>query len=313
MQKSSALPADLQCVKDPLAATTTALLHEAGTDPGAVARAPCLVMLAGPELGRRIDLGAGDVTLGREAHCSIVVPLGGVSRVHCSIRQEPSGTWLRDLGSTNGTRHNGEPVPPHEDVMLRVGDLIAVGGATFKLLDAMGPEFEYHDQVFRTMALDGLTQVRNRRSLQEALEAEIARSRRHEHALSLLLIDIDRFKDVNDQHGHVCGDLVLQRIAALLSRLGRRENCTARYGGDEFAIVLAETSLDGALIFGERVRCAVECEEIAAGNARVAVTTSVGAAEWAPAMQRPEDLIALADAALYEAKHAGRNRVAGSR
>ncbi len=260
--------ADVQCVKDSLATTTIALLQEAGSDLGAVARAPCLVMLAGPELGRRIDLGAGDVTVGREAHCSIVVPLGGVSRVHCSIRREPSGTWLRDLGSTNGTRHNGEPVPPHEDVMLRVGDLIAVGGATFKLLDAMGPEFEYHDQVFRTMALDGLTQVRNRRSLQEALETEIARSRRHEHALSLLLIDIDRFKDVNDQHGHVCG---------------------------------------------ERVRGAVECEEIAVGSARVGVTASVGAAEWTPAMQRPEDLIALADAALYEAKHAGRNRVAGSR
>jgi len=204
-------------------------------------------------------------------------------------------------------------VPGHEDVLLRIGDLIAVGGVIFKLLDATGPEFDYHDQVFRTMALDGLTQVRNRRSLQDALETEIARSRRHGHALSLLLIDIDHFKEVNDQHGHLCGDLVLRRIAALLARQGRRENCTARFGGDEFAIVLAETRLGGALVFGERVRGAVECEEIEAGGVRIEVTVSVGAAEWALTMQQSEDLIAVADAALYQAKDAGRNRVASGR
>jgi diguanylate cyclase (GGDEF)-like protein len=232
--------------------------------------------------------------------------------MHCAIRREPSGIWLRDLGSTNGTRRNGESVPRQEDVLLRTGDLVAVGGVIFKLLDASGPEFEYHDQVFRTLALDGLTRVRNRRSLQDALETEIARSRRHGHALSLLLLDIDRFKNVNDQHGHLCGDLVLQRVAALLARQGRRENCTARFGGDEFAILLAETRLDGALVFGERVRGAVECEVVEAGGVRIEVTISVGAAEWAPTMQHSDDLIAVADTALYQAKHAGRNRVAGA-
>jgi diguanylate cyclase (GGDEF)-like protein len=288
---------------------TTALLCEAAPAPAAAPGAPRLVMLAGPDLGQHVDLGVGELTIGRESRCGLVLPLGGVSRMHCAIRRDDTGIWLRDLGSTNGTRRNGESVPREREVPLRVGDLIAIGGAIFKLLDAASPESEYHDRVFETMALDGLTQVRNRRALQDALESEISRSLRHGHTLSLLLLDVDRFKDVNDQHGHLCGDLVLKQVAALLNQHGRRENCTARYGGDEFAVLLAETSLSGAMIFAERVRGAVEAEEICAEGRRIAVTVSVGVAEWKPQMRAAEDLIALADTALYRAKSGGRNRV----
>jgi diguanylate cyclase (GGDEF)-like protein len=271
--------------------------------------APRLVMLAGPDLGRRVDLAEGELTIGREGRCGLVLPLGGVSRMHCTIRRDASGIWLRDLGSTNGTRRNGEPLAAQQDVRLQIGDLVAIGGAIFKLLDGESPESEYHDQVFRTMALDGLTQLRNRRSLEDALESEIARSRRHQHALSLLLADVDRFKEVNDRHGHLGGDQVLRRVAALLGRHGRRENTAARYGGDEFAVLLAETALPGAMIFAERLRGAVEQEEIRAGEERIQVTVSVGVAEWTPQIASAEDLIALADTALYRAKNGGRNRV----
>jgi diguanylate cyclase (GGDEF)-like protein len=267
-------------------------------------------MLSAPELGRRIDLPLGDLTFGRESHCDVVVPLGGVSRVHCSIRRDAAGTWLRDLGSTNGTQHNGATVRPHEDVRLAGGDLVAVGGAVFKVLDSGSAELDYHAQVFRTLALDDLTRVHNQRKLQDALESEIARCTRHRHTFSLLLADIDRFKEINDRYGHLCGDRVLQHIAVLLAHQGRRENCTARFGGDEFAIVLAETPLPGALVFAERVRGAIESEAFGAGAARIEITVSIGVAEWMPSMRRPEDLIAVADAALYRAKHAGRNRIA---
>jgi diguanylate cyclase (GGDEF)-like protein len=285
---------------------TTALLREA--EPARPA-APRLVMLAGPDLGQRVDLAEGELTIGREGRCGLVLPLGGVSRMHCTIRRDASGIWLRDLGSTNGTRRNGEPLAAQQDVRLQIGDLVAIGGAIFKLLDGESPESEYHDRVFRTMALDGLTQLRNRRSLEDALESEIARSRRHQHALSLLLLDVDRFKEVNDRHGHLCGDQVLQRVAALLGRHGRRENTAARYGGDEFAVLLAETALPGAMIFGERLRGAVEHEEIRVGEESIPVTVSVGVAEWTPQIASAEDLIALADTALYRAKNGGRNRV----
>ena len=297
-------------MKDRAGQTTIAALR--GTTPGGEplgGRDLCLIMLSGPELGRRIELPPGDLTLGRESHCGVVVLLGGVSRVHCSIRREAAGTWLRDHGSTNGTRQNGQPVRPHEDVLLRAGDLIQIGSAVFKLLDTSSVELDYHAQVFRTLALDDLTQVHNRRKLQDALEAEIARSLRHQHTFTLLLADVDRFKEINDRYGHLCGDRVLQQIALLLAGQGRRENCTARYGGDEFAIVLAETPLAGGLVFAERVRAAIESEAIRAGDASIEITISIGVAEWQPRMRRPEDLIAVADSALYQAKHAGRNRV----
>lgn len=190
------------------------------------------------------------------------------------------------------------------------GDLFSVGGVIFKLLDAESPEADYHDRVFRSMMLDGLTELHNRRSLEDALEGEISRSRRHRHTLSPLLLDVDRLKEVNDRHGHLAGDGVLRRVAALLAGLGRRENCTARHGGDEFAILLAETSLPGALLFAERVRAAVESEAFAVGTERLEVTLSVGAAEWTPRMRKAEELIARADEALYRAKDAGRNQVA---
>jgi len=297
-------------VKDPLTETTALF---SGLEPDAPATWPacCLVMIAGPDLGRRIELRPGELTIGRESHCDVVVPLGGISRVHCSIRSGEASVFLRDLGSTNGTHVNGQPVRAREDVPLRTGDLVAVGGAIFKLLDSASPESLYHEQVHRTMAVDGLTQVRNRRSLQEMLETEISRSRRHLHRLCLLLIDVDRFKEINDQHGHLGGDHVLQRIAAQLAQQARREDCVARYGGDEFAIVMPETDRGGALVFGERLRGAVELDGIRFGEATVQVTISVGVAEWSPNMTRPEDLIAAADVSLYEAKHAGRNRVAG--
>jgi two-component system cell cycle response regulator len=285
---------------------TTALLRDVRP---ARPAAPRLVMLAGPDLGRSIGIPEGELTIGREGRCGVVLPLGGVSRVHCSIHRDATGLWLRDLGSTNGTRRNGESVAPEQDVPLEVGDLVAVGGAIFKLLDGTSPESQYHDRVFETMALDGLTQVRNRRALQDALESEFARSRRHGHTLSLLLLDIDHFKGVNDRLGHLAGDAVLKRVAALLNEHGRRENCTARYGGDEFAVLLAETALAGAMIFAERVRGAVEHDEIPIAGQRISVTVSIGVAEWTPQMMQPEDLIALADTALYRAKNAGRNRV----
>jgi two-component system cell cycle response regulator len=158
---------------------------------------------------------------------------------------------------------------------------------------------------------DPLTQVLNRRALTLRLTAELERSRRYESVLSLLLIDLDHFKLVNDNHGHLVGDEVLRGVARLLAAAVRSVDLVARYGGEEFVVVLPETSLEGALIFAERVREQIaEQAFVGAGGRSLQLTVSIGVATFpSNGVEMVEELFARADEALYQSKAGGRNRV----
>jgi two-component system cell cycle response regulator len=158
---------------------------------------------------------------------------------------------------------------------------------------------------------DGLTRLLNRRALMERLAGEVERARRFKSQLSLLVMDLDHFKAVNDRHGHLVGDEILRRIGALLTSVVRTIDVVARYGGEEFVIVLPETSSEGAVVFAERLR-----ERIAGTAFGLTVapdfhlTCSVGVATFpSPHVTSPEDLFARADEALYRAKSGGRDQV----
>jgi two-component system cell cycle response regulator len=158
---------------------------------------------------------------------------------------------------------------------------------------------------------DPLTEVLNRRALTDRLSAEMERGRRYESTVSLLLIDLDHFKRINDTHGHLVGDDVLMEIAVLLQRAVRSVDVVARYGGEEFVIVLPETGIVGATAFAERMRELIESHEFnKARGQQVNLTTSIGVAIFpAPGVETVEDFFAAADQALYRAKAEGRNRV----
>ncbi|MEO6444870.1 MAG: sensor domain-containing diguanylate cyclase, partial [Gemmatimonadaceae bacterium] len=158
---------------------------------------------------------------------------------------------------------------------------------------------------------DPLTAVLNRRALSERLSAELERVKRYESTVSLLLIDIDHFKRVNDNYGHLVGDDVLMDVGALLQRAVRTVDVVARYGGEEFVIVLPETGEVGATVFAERVRELIEEHEFShAGGRTLRLTASVGVATYtSPDLETVEDLLARADQGLYRAKAEGRNRV----
>lgn len=159
-------------------------------------------------------------------------------------------------------------------------------------------------------AFDELTGVYNRRSLSHSLEGEINRSRRHGHELSVVLIDLDHFKRVNDGHGHRAGDLVLRSAARTLQKQLRSMDIVCRYGGEEFCAILPDTGLSGAVRAAERVRAAIAAEAVDVGEAVLNVTLSAGVASYLPAsMPEVPDLLVQADEALYAAKHQGRNRV----
>jgi diguanylate cyclase (GGDEF)-like protein len=165
--------------------------------------------------------------------------------------------------------------------------------------------------------VDALTGIANRRRFGEAIEVELRRCQRNKIPLSLLMIDIDHFKQYNDHYGHGMGDLCLSRIASTLaSNLGRAADLVARYGGEEFAVVLPASDLTGALQIAERLRAAVSAEKIphAALGAEAHVTLSIGIATVIPDNQTTVlALIEEADKNLYAAKAAGRNRVCSGR
>jgi two-component system cell cycle response regulator len=158
---------------------------------------------------------------------------------------------------------------------------------------------------------DPLTRILNRRALLDRLNAEVDRARRYESSLTLLLLDLDHFKEVNDTAGHLAGDTVLRRIGVLLEEAIRKVDIVARYGGEEFVVLLPETVSEGAAVFAERLRerIAAESFDVGAGRA-VNLTVSIGIATFpSPLVSSTEDLFARADEALYRAKSGGRNQV----
>jgi two-component system cell cycle response regulator len=274
----------------------------------------CLVQIYGPDLGKKSALTQASTTIGRGSACGIVLELDNVSRLHCSVRLRAGAAWLRDEGSTNGTFLNNDEIKT--EVRLSSGDLIKVGSAIFKFLangrgELGSIEARYHEEIYRLTIIDGLTQVHNKRYLLEFLEREMARCARHERTMSLVLLDIDHFKLVNDDYGHLAGDSVLRELAALLKARMRKEECLARYGGEEFALVLPETNRDNAVLLAGRLRRLTQTHRFLFEGKRVPVTFSAGVAELRPGPLTPIEFLKLADERLYEAKHKGRNQVAG--
>jgi diguanylate cyclase (GGDEF)-like protein len=271
---------------------------------------PCLVAIRGPQLGRRIPLREGEQTLGRASHCDIVMATDGVSRQHCILHVERGVVRVRDCGSKNGTWVLGERVADGATLTLASGAVLHTGDASFKLLTHGDAEAEYHEAVYRMLTEDALTQVKNRRFLMDVLEREVARVHRGEGGLALLLVDVDEFKRINDEAGHVFGDYVLREVAALIARQARRTDCLARFGGDEFAVVLTDSTKPGAEIFAERLRGQVEHMRFELDGKTCPVTLSIGVAFWSAEIGTSAAFLNAADVALYAAKAAGRNRVA---
>ena len=266
----------------------------------------CLVVLYGGSIGRKYDIFGDEILIGRDPACHLVIEVDSVSRRHAAIERVGDQRVVTDQGSTNGTYVNDRPVDRHS---LRSGDLIRVGDVIFKYLCGQNIEAAYHEEIYRMTISDGLTAIANVRHLNEFLEREFARSRRYGRHLCVLMLDIDHFKRINDDLGHLTGDHVLRELAQIISRRVRREELLARYGGEEFVLVLPETTAEGAYTYAEALRKMIEAHEFFFEGNRIQVTVSMGVGAFDPNLGRPVDLIRKADEKLYEAKRAGRNRV----
>ena len=168
---------------------------------------------------------------------------------------------------------------------------------------------QMYERMERMATTDGLTNLVNHRHFQGLFDSYLARAERYGRKLSLILLDIDHFKTINDTYGHPVGDRVLKRMAGVLSVAARKTDVVARYGGEEFAILLEETDREGARLHAERLRETVEKEEFHCDNGRFRCTLSLGVAAFPDDAAHKAAVIECADQALYEAKRGGRNRV----
>ena len=265
----------------------------------------CLVIIYGTGIGRRVALGGRTLEAGRSSSCDVAIDHESVSRKHARFEWTGTGYRVLDLGSTNGTWVNDRMVKVAD---LRDRDQVKIGRTILKYISGDDVEASYHEEIYRLMTMDGLTQIANRRAFDEGIVREIARAQRYARPLSLLLFDVDHFKQKNDRWGHLAGDAVLRELAAAVKPHVRREDLLARVGGEEFAVIAPEIDLDGARILGEKLRKVVATTDFKFEAERIPTTISVGAASVL-ATDRAEDLYGRADAALYQAKQGGRNRV----
>ena len=267
-----------------------------------------LIYPPGPNLGRKYELKGKVIAIGRDPASDILVSSDSVSRRHARLSMEEGRRILTDLESTNGSYVADQPIISQ---VLRNGDQVKIGDTIFKYLWGSDIEASYHEEIYRMTIIDGLTGVFNKRYFLEALGREMARAQRYSRPLSILMFDIDHFKRVNDNYGHLAGDYVLQSLARVISTRARREEIFARYGGEEFVILLPETQKDGAMELAEQLRKRVASHTFVFEAEEIPVTVSIGVAMTQNESIPENELIRRADEKLYLAKAEGRNQVRG--
>ncbi|MBL8950020.1 MAG: GGDEF domain-containing protein [Myxococcaceae bacterium] len=272
-----------------------------------VNRDAALVVIHGLDLGRKYDLMKETTVVGRSSKADIQVDQEAISRNHARFVISGAKVLVKDLGSTNGTYVNDEMIG--SEMQLRNGDLVKIGRTIFKFIAGGNIESAYHDEIYRLTTVDGLTQVFNRRYFEEAVEREISRCHRYSRELTLVMVDIDHFKQINDSYGHLAGDHVLKHVASAIKTRIRREDMLARYGGEEFALLLPEVDLKGGVALAEKIRKLIEKQKFEFDKQEIPVTISAGVAGLATPSYEASDLVRAADTQLYAAKNDGRNRV----
>jgi diguanylate cyclase (GGDEF)-like protein len=272
-----------------------------------------LVVLAGSNVGEMYKVDKDRTVMGRGETVDIRLFDEGISREHAQVVQEKgeggaTQNILEDMGSTNGTFCNGTRV---QRQVLSDGDKILLGSTTilkFTYQDKLDEMFQR--QMSDSALRDGLTKAFNKRYFTERVDSEYTYAVRHDSPLSLLFLDIDHFKRINDLHGHPGGDYVLAELAKVAHGSLRNEDIFARYGGEEFAVISRATDIADAQALAERLRRAVEEHTFVYEGKTIPVTISVGVARAPRAgIGSAAEFVALADETMYTAKRSGRNRV----
>ncbi|MCU0662850.1 MAG: diguanylate cyclase [Myxococcota bacterium] len=277
---------------------------------------PVFVVLSGTDVGSVVRLDRGAIVLGRDPTSGAVFQDEGVSRQHLKAVLLPGGrVAIEDLGSTNGTVVHGQRIAR---AILAVGDKLLLGRRTIlklALLDKVDHAFQ--QEIYDSSIRDPLTGIYNRAYLLKRLATDLSFATRHSLPLSLLILDLDHFKHINDTYGHPCGDRLLCKVATTLFSGVRFEDVLGRYGGEEFALVASGVDESGARALGEKLRSLVTLCEVpvsdSPGAELVTVTVTIGSITVPGGIRLdPCSALEAADANLYAGKNSGRDRVVAS-
>lgn len=276
-----------------------------------------LVVYSGGDTGLRIPLPEGTSTIGRSAAARIQIDGPDMSRLHAELDVQGGQVTLCDLGSANGSFVQDRRISASPWV-LHDGDRLRLGSVRLKFYEQHSLDAALHDSVYRMAMVDAGTGLYNRRYLQETLRRELRLTRQGGRPMTVVAIDLDRFKAVNDHHGHAGGDLVLRDCAAVLGPLvAAMPGATlGRLGGEEFLALLPGATLGEGLALAERMRAGIaghgfllpDAEGRAVAHRQ---TISLGVAAWTATMLDGSDLLDAADRQLYQAKRDGRDCVRG--
>ena len=292
----------------PLADTRVQSLNSADERAAAEGRGCLLQIYPVPGMPSLVRLAASRTVLGRDSTCHVTVDDAGVSPMHLSIEWIDGAYQITDHNSTEGSWINDTKL--ESQTQLAGGELIRIGNTIWKFMLALAEEAQYHAVVHELMTHDTLTNTFNRAWLIPFLNRELAASKRQTSIMSVIFLDIDGFKQINDKHGHLIGDEVLrtfcERIRAVLD--GVHNLC--RFGGDEFVIVCPHSRLDMTVPLAEMIRREIAKTPFRTQAGQLEVTCSMGVTcTDGRSLADVDSLLAAADKLLYRAKDKGRNRV----
>lgn len=273
---------------------------------------PALVCLVGtPKYqGKRWEIVKPHLMIGRAIDNDIVVDDFSISKLHAKMTYNGEIVTIADLESTNKTSINKIMIPPHTEFPLQNNDQVKLGKVIFKFLEKGSLESVSLQNTWELRLRDNLTGIYNREALSSKAEEEWKRANILNTALSLIVFDIDHFKDVNDTFGHDAGDYVLKEMSRIIQdRAIRSEDFFARYGGEEFIVILMDSPIEKATDVAERIRKVMEKHDFAFEGQKISVTISAGIASKDRDTESWDDLFKKADQACYKSKHDGRNRI----
>ncbi|HNF98040.1 MAG TPA: GGDEF domain-containing protein [Pseudomonadota bacterium] len=276
----------------------------------AVGRGPLLLLtyagaLEAPETGRRFILDGEEIIIGRSSDATIQVDRDSVSRRHARLSKTEGGWTVQDLQSTNGSYVNDVPIREHK---LASGDLLKVGSAIFRYLAGNNLESLLTDELYQIAVRDGLTHSLSRRAFVEAADREVARAHKQSRPLSLLAIDIDHVKQINDNYGHLSGDFVIRELARRIRKKCERYELLCRYEGSQFLLLLPESNQQAAQARAEEIRASAASESFSFEGDQLAVTVTVGVLTLSPEGDTVS-LLRQSQEIVQRGKKQGRNRV----